>query len=102
MRPELTALCDALHQTAIAAAHVGAENVFRRSGGVYDPQLRVTRMIDDLGPRRAAELSRSFVHLKQELRRLYGLRPDLVLRHVELMTQLVRRGWIRLKSDEAP
>lgn len=96
MRLSLREHCRAIEREAILYARESIEKLYYEHGGVDDPFLAREKLIADLGPKRAAELSRRFVELKASFRGFYGFRPNLAVEHIRLLQHLVRQGWIRL------
>lgn len=80
----------------MAAAREAVPRLFAQHGGVRDPQIQTDRMIADLGPRRAAALSKRFVELKLALRQGYGLKARLAVEHLSIYRELLMRGWLKL------
>lgn len=68
---------------------------FADAGGVVDPQLDVFKIISDVGPTQAAIVTLRIAQFKRELRRLYGLRPTMIVEHMELVRKLTANGWMR-------
>jgi hypothetical protein len=96
MRDSLQRLVWSIEDQAIALAARSVPSLFRQHGGVRDPQLYIDKMIADLGPRRAAALSKRFVELKGSLKHGYGLKAHLAVEHLSIFRQLLMRGWLKL------
>lgn len=96
MRDSLRTLLWSIEDEAMELAAYSVNALFQRHGGVYDPQLRIDRMSADLGPRRAAALSKRFVELKAALKHGYGLKARLAVEHLGLYRELLVRGWLKL------
>jgi len=95
MRISIQERCREIEREAILFARESIQKLYYAYGGVDDPHLAQAKMIADLGPKRAAELSRRFVELKVSFRDFYGFRPNLALEHVKLLQHLGRQGWIK-------
>lgn len=73
----------------------GCWSIFRREGGLTATRLDAARMIFQIGPRRAAQITRRYVELLRERQRLYLLRPTLAAEHLRLLQECQRNGWLR-------
>lgn len=91
---------DAIQRELSRILEEARHKAFLRHGGLIDTPLDHERMIREIGPRRAAQMTSRFIQLSRELRRLYLLRPGLALEHIELLRELNRRGWIRRPAGE--
>lgn len=95
MSTELRRILIDIDQAAHGLAFSATLDAYERQGGVIDSQVDHRRLIADLGIRDAARVAKSFVAMRNDMRRLYGLNPVKALQHLELLQHGIRRQWFR-------